>query len=365
MYGATEATARMAYLPPHLAEDRPDAIGVAIPGGHAAPRRGRRRETGVGELVYSGPNVMLGYAEAPADLALGRVVDELRTGDLARQARRALRGRRPAQPLRQGLRPAARPRRASSAASRPRSTGAPVSSPPTAPSTSSSRAVAAARPPARSRRATAAYPPMPCASPSCRRCRSTAAASSTTPRCARHAGRAGRGHDDGRRRARSARRLRARARPPRRPRRRLVRRRSAATRCPTSSSPPGSPTPARRPAGRLAHPRIASSSASARAPSPRPAGAAATLGAGLDTTVGLRALAIFFVVASHVDLVALEGGAHLLLALAGFNFARFQLSARRRRPRPGCGTGSPAWPSSWSRRCSGSAPSRSCSAATT
>ncbi len=32
-------------------------------------------------------------------------------------------------------------------------------------------------------------------------------------------------------------------------------------------------------------------------------------------------------VASHVDLVALEGGAHLLLALAGFNFARFQLSA--------------------------------------
>ena len=47
----------------------------------------------------------------------------------------------------------------------------------------------------------------------------------------------------------------------------------------------------------------------------------------LDTTVGLRALAILFVVASHVDLVALEGGAHLLLALAGYNFARFQLSA--------------------------------------
>jgi hypothetical protein len=47
----------------------------------------------------------------------------------------------------------------------------------------------------------------------------------------------------------------------------------------------------------------------------------------LDTTVGLRALAILFVVASHVDLVALEGGAHLLLALAGYNFARFQLSS--------------------------------------
>jgi hypothetical protein len=53
----------------------------------------------------------------------------------------------------------------------------------------------------------------------------------------------------------------------------------------------------------------------------------------LDTTVALRALAILFVVASHVDLVGLEGGAHLLLALAGFNFARFQLTSRPRRER--------------------------------
>ena len=35
--------------------------------------------------MYSGPNVMLGYATAPADLARGRSVGELRTGDLARQ----------------------------------------------------------------------------------------------------------------------------------------------------------------------------------------------------------------------------------------------------------------------------------------
>ncbi len=35
-----------------------------------------------GEIVYAGPNVMLGYAETAADLALGRTVDELRTGDL-------------------------------------------------------------------------------------------------------------------------------------------------------------------------------------------------------------------------------------------------------------------------------------------
>ena len=54
---------------------------------------------------------------------------------------------------------------------------------------------------------------------------------------------------------------------------------------------------------------------------------AAPLGRASTRPSRLRALAILFVVASHVDLVALEGGAHLLLALAGFNFARFQLSA--------------------------------------
>ena len=84
MYGQTEATARMAYLPPTLAERRPDAVGVAIPGGtfRIAPVEGAAPDEG--ELVYTGPNVMLGYAEGPADLALGRSVDELRTGDLAR-----------------------------------------------------------------------------------------------------------------------------------------------------------------------------------------------------------------------------------------------------------------------------------------
>lgn len=82
MYGQTEATARMAYLPPALASTQPEAIGVAIPGGVleiAAPNA-----DGVGELVYRGPNVMLGYAEHPADLALGATLQRLPTGDLAR-----------------------------------------------------------------------------------------------------------------------------------------------------------------------------------------------------------------------------------------------------------------------------------------
>ncbi len=85
MYGQTEATARMAYLPPDLAAHRPEAVGVPVPGG-SFRLTDVDVETGVGELVYDGPNVMLGYAETPADLARGATVTELRTGDLARQA---------------------------------------------------------------------------------------------------------------------------------------------------------------------------------------------------------------------------------------------------------------------------------------
>ncbi len=78
MYGQTEATARMAWLRPELASSRPDAIGEPIPGGSF-------RLDG-DELVYSGPNVMLGYAASRHDLSLGRTIDELHTGDLARRA---------------------------------------------------------------------------------------------------------------------------------------------------------------------------------------------------------------------------------------------------------------------------------------
>ncbi|WP_200954609.1 MULTISPECIES: AMP-binding protein [unclassified Nocardioides] len=84
MYGQTEATARMAYLPPDLTLDHPSAVGVAVPGGSFRLDPVEGTEPDVGELVYSGPNVMMGYAESPADLGRGRGSDELRTGDLAR-----------------------------------------------------------------------------------------------------------------------------------------------------------------------------------------------------------------------------------------------------------------------------------------
>jgi acyl-CoA synthetase (AMP-forming)/AMP-acid ligase II len=82
MYGQTEATARMAYLPAHLARTHPHALGIAIPGGwlRLDPVAGR---ADVGELVYRGENVMLGYASGPHDLWRGPELTELRTGDLA------------------------------------------------------------------------------------------------------------------------------------------------------------------------------------------------------------------------------------------------------------------------------------------
>lgn len=86
MYGQTEATARMAYLPPDLALSHPDCIGVPIPGGSFRIQpRPDWPEPDTGELIYRGPNVMLGYAESAADLGKGRVVAELATGDIARR----------------------------------------------------------------------------------------------------------------------------------------------------------------------------------------------------------------------------------------------------------------------------------------
>lgn len=85
MYGQTEATARMAYLPPQLVASCPSAIGVPVPGGAIELRpHPAAAAPDVGEIVYTGPNVMMGYAEQPAHLAVGHQLAELRTGDLAR-----------------------------------------------------------------------------------------------------------------------------------------------------------------------------------------------------------------------------------------------------------------------------------------
>jgi acyl-CoA synthetase (AMP-forming)/AMP-acid ligase II/lysophospholipase L1-like esterase/acyl carrier protein len=87
MYGQTEASPRMAYVPPEQLADNADCIGVPIPGGSfeligedGLPVLGYDRP---GELVYRGPNVMMGYAQSAEDLAKESGPNALRTGDLA------------------------------------------------------------------------------------------------------------------------------------------------------------------------------------------------------------------------------------------------------------------------------------------
>lgn len=72
MYGQTEATARMAYVPPESVLEHPDVIGRAIPGGyfeiqdldnHTLITEPEQE----GELYYRGDNVMLGYAQSEQD----------------------------------------------------------------------------------------------------------------------------------------------------------------------------------------------------------------------------------------------------------------------------------------------------------
>lgn len=87
MYGQTEAAPRMAYVPPEDLAANTDAIGRAIPGGRfeLIDLDGKVIEApGIaGELVYHGPNVMMGYATSAADLALPQGPAVLHTGDLA------------------------------------------------------------------------------------------------------------------------------------------------------------------------------------------------------------------------------------------------------------------------------------------
>jgi long-chain acyl-CoA synthetase len=89
-YGQTEGTARMAYLPAEMAVSKTGSIGKAIPKGQLSLIDDNGTEIteaeAVGQLVYRGPNVTLGYALTGGDLAKG---DEnngvLFTGDVARR----------------------------------------------------------------------------------------------------------------------------------------------------------------------------------------------------------------------------------------------------------------------------------------
>jgi len=94
MYGQTEATARISYLPPELLPAKAGSIGIPIPGGEISIVRddGILAAPGTtGELVYSGQNVMLGYAESRDDLSKQDELNGiLHTGDLGYQTEEGL-----------------------------------------------------------------------------------------------------------------------------------------------------------------------------------------------------------------------------------------------------------------------------------
>lgn len=79
MYGQTEAAPRISYVPPGAGFDKLGSVGVPISCGQV-----HIDGEGEGELVYSGANVSMGYAQGLGDLARGDDFrGTLRTGDLA------------------------------------------------------------------------------------------------------------------------------------------------------------------------------------------------------------------------------------------------------------------------------------------
>ena len=76
MYGMTEATARIAVLPADEFPIRPASVGRVV-------CHGNLQLLPSGEIVYRGPNVMLGYANDRSDLERGDLLrGVLNTGDL-------------------------------------------------------------------------------------------------------------------------------------------------------------------------------------------------------------------------------------------------------------------------------------------
>lgn len=85
MYGQTEATARISFLPPADFSQRPGSVGVPIDGVHVEIRGSNARKAApgeVGEICIKGPNVMLGYWRNESATAAALIDGWLYTGDL-------------------------------------------------------------------------------------------------------------------------------------------------------------------------------------------------------------------------------------------------------------------------------------------
>jgi long-chain acyl-CoA synthetase len=86
MYGQTEATARLSYLPPERLHDKVGSIGQGIPGVRlrVLGEDGRPVAPGQrGEIYATGANISPGYFGEPEGSSLKFTEHGLRTGDLA------------------------------------------------------------------------------------------------------------------------------------------------------------------------------------------------------------------------------------------------------------------------------------------
>jgi long-chain acyl-CoA synthetase len=86
MYGQTEATARLSYLPAELYEKKKGSLGKGIPGVELKVVNGSDEEVKpgeVGEIIAKGNNVMKGYINEPEETANTLKNGWLYTGDLA------------------------------------------------------------------------------------------------------------------------------------------------------------------------------------------------------------------------------------------------------------------------------------------
>lgn len=87
MYGQTEATARLTYLPPRRLDDKLGSVGIPVPGVEIQVRAESGEVAGAGvegEVWARGPNVMLGYWRDPEGTAQTVRDGWLKTGDVGR-----------------------------------------------------------------------------------------------------------------------------------------------------------------------------------------------------------------------------------------------------------------------------------------
>lgn len=86
MYGATEATARLSYLPPEFLTTKMGSIGKGIPGVTLAVLNEQGapvKPSEIGEIAAKGDNIMKGYLNDPEGTAAVLKNGWLHTGDLA------------------------------------------------------------------------------------------------------------------------------------------------------------------------------------------------------------------------------------------------------------------------------------------